>query len=505
MPLPGWLEPLPDAEQMRAADAWAIADQGVPSLELMERAGEGLARVVAEQAPDGPVAVVCGRGNNGGDGLVAARVLRAEGREVRVLCLERPEDFRGDARTNLERLPGPAPEGFRPAALEGAAAIVDAMLGTGSSGAPREPVAGAIEAINAAQGAVVAADVPTGVDASTGEVPGAAVRARATAAFHAAKLGLYVAPGKRHAGEVRIVPIGIPPGAPGEVPAGRIRSAVLGEIPRRHSASTKFSEGSVLVAGGSSGLTGAPCLAAEAAARAGAGYVTAAVPASLHLVFELRLLEAMTRPLPDADGALSAAGRDGLLEAAGRADALVLGCGAGRAEETAELVRAVATGAPLPLLLDADGLNAHAGRLDALAARTQPTVLTPHAGELARLLGLDSAEVERARLHHARAAARTSRAVVVLKGDDTLVAAPDGTVGVGGQGSPGLATAGTGDVLSGVIGALLAKGLDPFTAACAGVRLHAGAGHRAAAARGADGLIARDVIDALPRERAEAS
>jgi NAD(P)H-hydrate epimerase len=503
--LPGWLEPLPDAAQMRDADSWAIDQQGVPSLDLMERAGTGLARLVSDRAPGGRVAVVCGKGNNGGDGLVAARVLRDQGREVDVLCVSDPSELQGDAAANLERLPGPPPAPFVSAsALEGAAAIVDGLLGTGFSGAPRDPVAGAIEAINAAGTEVVAADVPSGVDASTGAVEGVAVHAAATATFHAPKLGLWVAPGKRCAGEVRVIEIGIPPGAPQEAQAGLIGPGVLELVPRRHPGSTKFSEGAVLVAGGSVGLTGAPCLAAEAAQRAGAGYVTVCIPEALNLVFELRLLEVMSRPLPgEQEGRLDAAAVEPVLEACERADALVLGPGLGRAEESLEFARTVAREAPVPLLLDADGLNAHAGRLADLAARQAPAVLTPHAGELARLLDTDSQAIEAERLRHARQAAETAQAVVVLKGDDTLVAEPGGLVGVSAGGAAGLATAGTGDVLSGVVGAMLAKGLDPFAAACAAVWLHAAAGRRAATQRGSDWVIARDVIEALPRERAE--
>ena len=502
--LPPWLDPLPDAEQMRAADAWAIEERGVPSLDLMERAAEGLADVVTEQAERDPVVVVCGKGNNGGDGLAAARLLRARGHEVKVLLLAAPDDYQGDSATNLERLPGPAPEPFDPGALSGAAIVVDAILGTGFSGAPRDPVAGAIEAINAAGLPVVAADVPSGVDASTGRVEGAAVRAAATATFHAPKLGLYVAPGKEHAGEVTVVDIGIPAGAPDEAGAGLIAGSVLDEVPRRHRGSTKFSEGAVLVVGGSAGLTGAPCLAGEAAARAGAGYVIAAIPSSLAMVFELRLLEAMTRGLPDRAGALSPDALEPALQAAARADAVVLGPGAGGDQGTVTFVRELAARCEQPLLLDADALNAHAGEIDRLAGRAATTVLTPHVGELGRLLGRDSADVQADRLGCARAAARQADAVVVLKGDDTLVAQPDGLVAVSGAGSAALATAGTGDVLSGVIGAMLAKGLPAFHAACAGVHLHALAGRLAGRERGPDGVIARDVIEALPHARRRA-
>jgi ADP-dependent NAD(P)H-hydrate dehydratase / NAD(P)H-hydrate epimerase len=484
---------------MRATDRWAIEEQGVPSLDLMERAGTGLARLVAERVPDGPVAVVCGKGNNAGDGLVAARLLREEGREARVLCTDSPDEFRGDPAENLRRLPGPGPDVFSPGALDEAAVIVDALLGTGFEGEPREPVAGTIDAINAAEAAVMAADVPSGVNAGSGEVAGAAVRADATATFHAAKPGLWVHPGKAHAGEVRVVDIGIPRGAPGEPGCGLIRPEVLGEIPRRSALSTKFTEGAVLVVGGSPGLTGAPSMAAEAAARAGAGYVTVLVPESLGLIFELRLLEVMSRGLPDEDGGLTPSALAPALEAAERTDAVVLGPGLGRGDPQRELARELARQVPRPLLIDADGLNAHAGALASLAQRPAPTVLTPHAGELGRLLEVESAEVEKRRLDHAREAAAAAQAIVVLKGDDTLVARPDGFVAVSAGNSPALATAGTGDVLSGTIGALLAKDLGAWEAACAGVHLHAEAGRRAAGPQGPDGMIASDVVAALPR------
>jgi NAD(P)H-hydrate epimerase len=504
MTLPAWLEPLPDAAEQRALDGWAIETRGIGGTELMERAGAGLTDVVQRRAPEGPVAVVCGKGSNGGDGFVTARMLREAGREVRVLLLAPAEELRGDARVNFDRLQGPAPEAFDAGALSGAAAIVDAILGTGFSGTPRDPAAGAIEAINAAAHGsdatvVIACDVPSGVDASTGEVAGAAVKADATATFHAAKPGLWINPGKSHAGEVRVVDIGIPPdGRPGEPSVGLITGRVEAGIPRRGSASTKFAAGSVLVCGGSTGLTGAPSMAAEAAMRTGAGYVTACVPRSLNLVFESRLLEVMTVPLTDHDGALTPQAADEVLTRVARVDALVLGPGLGRADGTVELARRVAADADAPLLLDADGLNAHAGALGSLAGRSAPTVLTPHAGELGRLLGVDSGAVEARRLRSAREAARTAHAILVLKGDDTIVAHPDGRVAVSPGGAPALATAGTGDVLSGVIGALLAKRMDPFDAACAGVLLHVRAGRLAARDIGAEGAIARDVIERLP-------
>jgi hydroxyethylthiazole kinase-like uncharacterized protein yjeF len=499
--LPAWLQGLPDPQRMRATDAWAIQERGIPGLELMERAGRGLADLVAEVAPDGPVAVACGKGNNGGDGYVAARLLRDGGRDVRALAVAPVDELQGDARANAERVE--AVEPFAADRLEGCAVAVDALLGTGFSGSPHGAVAQAIAALNAAALPVVAADVPSGVDAATGVVEGEAVRAVGTATFAAAKPGLWINPGKAHAGTVRVVDIGIPAGAPVDEPdVGLIDDAALLDLlPSRAAGWTKFTSGHVLVAGGARGLTGAPCLAAEAAQRAGAGYVTACVPATLETIFELRLLEVMTRGLPDLDGAHTAAGVDEVLELARRGGALVVGPGIGRSDGAFAFARELVARADLAVVLDADGLNAHAGDLGALAGRAAPTILTPHEGELARLLAIDSVTVQARRLEHARAAAAAAQAIVVLKGDDTLVALPDGVVAVSPGATGALATAGTGDVLSGVLAAMLARELEPFTAACAGVRLHARAGVHAAHEKGVDGVVARDVIEALPFAR----
>lgn len=507
MILPPWLDPLPDAAEQRALDTWAIEQRGVPGLELMERAGAGLARLTERVVPDGVIAIVCGRGNNGGDGLVAARLLRETGREVDVqLVGGTPRELQGDARANCERLPGAPPRPFNPGSLFEVAGIVDALLGTGASGAPRGEAGDAVEAIAAAaeRGVpVVACDAPSGVDASTGEVAGPAVRAVATATFHAAKPGLWIAPGKRHAGVVEVIEIGIPrDGRPIAPEIGLIGDAVLDALPSRDADATKFDGGSVLVCGGSPGLTGAPSMAALGAARAGAGYVTTLVPASLQLVFDARDAELMSVGLADEEGAFAPAAVDQALARCERADALVLGPGIGRAEGAASFARELAARAPLPLVLDADGLNAHAGALEALAERSAPAILTPHGGELARLLGTTSEAVRETRLASARDATRRAGAIVVLKGDDTLVVDPGGRVGVSRGDAPALATAGTGDVLAGVIGALLARGVEPFTAACAGVELHRRAGRLVAERVGVEGAMARDVIAALPSARA---
>lgn len=489
MALPDWLTPLPDAAQQRALDTWAMTTLGIPGEELMERAGAGLAETVAAQIPDGLVVIVCGRGNNGGDGLVAARILQTEGRDVTVVKVADDQPP------------------FSPAALRGAAGIVDALLGTGFSGEPREPVSGAIEAINAARAAdpnlrVIACDIPSGVDASTGEVRSQAVNADITVTFHAAKPGLWIAPGKSHAGRVRVVDIGIPAeDQPLSPTIGRLSPRVRDQVPRRRASSNKFNAGSVLVCGGSRGLTGAPMMAAMAAARAGAGYVTLAVPESVAPIVAGRLLEVMTLELPDDGGALKRGTSRTVVERAARTGALVLGPGLGRLPASVSFARAVATYASVPLVLDADALNAHAEEdgLDSLSARKAPTILTPHAGELARLLGVGSAEVDARRLESARLAAARSQAVVVLKGDDTIIATPGGTAAVSPGDAPALATAGTGDVLAGITGAFLAKGLDPFLAASAAVMVHLKAGRIAARQVGEEGVIAGDVIAALPK------
>jgi len=508
--LPNWCEPLPLAEEMRAIDRWAIEERGVGSLDLMERAGAAVAHAVEQLVPDGPVAVVCGKGNNGGDGLVAARLLRRAGRAVSVLCTAPPESFSGDSAVNLARLEGAPPLELAFAmpdanrAISQAAVVIDAILGTGASGAPHGLVEQAIAVINSSQAPVVSVDVPSGVDASTGVVAQIAVRADTTVTLHAAKPGLWIGPGKAHAGEVQRVDIGIPRGAPENSKIGLISSSVLQCLPRRRASSTKFSSGNVVVAGGSLGLTGAPLMASHAAMRAGAGYVIACVPASLQLtVAGTAALELMTRGLPEQDGELTAAAVADVIQAGKSGGALVLGPGLGRGAGAAAFARELASRARSPLVLDADGLNAHAGRLEQLASRAESTVLTPHAGELGRLLEHSSEEIESQRLHHARAAAELAGAVVVLKGDDTLIAEPGGRVAVSRGGTPALATAGTGDVLGGVIAALLSQGLDAFTAACGGVCLHAEAGRLAARRQGAnEGVIATDVIAALPAARA---
>jgi len=492
-----WLKPLYDADGMRAVDSWAIEEMGVPSLELMEAAGRAVAEAVGELHPQGPVRVVCGKGNNGGDGLVAARYIAEAGFEVEALLLWPADELSGDAAANLQRFGAEHVGGDLAAHLAGSGAVVDAIFGTGFGGAARDPAAAAIAAINGCEAPTVACDVASGVDASSGEVEGIAVEADLTVSFHAAKLGHRIAPGKWHTGELRVAPIGIPARAPAQPAAGEIDASVLALAPRRGPQSTKFSSGQVAIAGGSRGLTGAVRLCSQAAIRAGAGYATVAVPADLEPIFEAAQPEVMSVGCPGGDGCLAPASAKALLRTFERAAAGVLGPGLGRDPGAIELAREAATAIEAPLVIDADGLNAFAGRLDSIAARTAPTILTPHAGELGRLLERPSEEVAARRLAAAREAARAANAILVLKGDDTIVS--DGErVAVNAVSAPALATAGTGDVLSGIAAALLARGLEPFTAACAAVVAHARAGREAARRVGAaESVIASDVIDSI--------
>ena len=439
-----------------------LAEEAYPGSldELMQRAGGAVAELVLRSYP-GRVTVVCGKGNNGGDGKVCARVLREAGRDVTVV------EGVGDLGT---------PD-----------VIVDALLGIGIDGPPREDATRMIELINAAGRTVVAIDVPSGVNASTGEVAGAAVRANATVTFGAAKVGLAIAPGRLHAGSVTVAPLGL---RPREHEHSLVPASVLLDVPRKKTQSTKYSAGSVLVVGGSRGLTGAPILAASAAYRADAGYVTVAAPESTLPVLEASLTEAVKLPLPE-DGSVRLVPRaaEPILEAAQKADAVAIGPGLGRSDGTVELVSILLERLDLPVVLDADAL----WELDPFT-RAAPTVLTPHSGELARLLGADAREIDAHRLDAVRRAASRYGSVVVLKGADTLIGAPRAGVLVATYGTPALATAGTGDVLTGVVAAFLAKGMEAHDAAAAAAVAH---GVAAELVDPQAGMIASDLLPGL--------
>ena len=483
-------EPLYTAEEMRAAEATYPG----PTIDLMERAGAAVADSVSRRFPDARrVAVWCGTGANGGDGLVVGRLLHAAGRHVELHVLGDPGRFDGDAAETFRRA-GEA--GLRLAAEpSGGEVAVDALFGTGFSGSPRREAAAVIEALNAAGDPVVSVDVPSGVDASTGRVDGPAVEARATVTFHGRKVGLAVAPGRFQAGDVEIADIGVehlPTALTAATPA------VLDAVPRRRASDNKYSAGAVAIVGGATGTTGAPCMSSVAALRSGAGIVFACVPRAIAAVAEQHLLEVMVRPVADDDGGrLAPEAAEAILELAGRVRAVALGPGLGRSDGTRELVRILLERLDLPVVLDADGLWALAGHLDWVFARQAPTVLTPHSGELARLLGREAARIDARRLDSARAGADETGAVVLLKGADTIVAAPGKDTVVADLGNPGLATAGSGDVLTGVVAAFLAKGVEPQLAAIAAAAAQGLAANHAAESSGFAGMIASDVVAGL--------
>lgn len=497
------------AEAMRRIDGDAIERVGIPSGHLMERAGAAVAREVLERYEPEVAVVVAGKGNNGGDGFVVARELHEAGVYVSVLTLAEAEAFRGDAKLNLEilrRLGVEVAVGFTASgepteeavvAIETADVVIDAVFGTGFSGAAEGLAANAIDLINAAAGVIVSVDVASGVDASTGSVLGPAVSADLTVALHAAKIGHFVTPGGACSGDVVIVNIGIPAACDCDTDVHLLTAAGLGPLVAPKGAlDHKRSVGTVLVIGGSRGMTGAAHLTAMAALRSGAGLVHVALPQGAGL--DKPYPEVITVEVPGAEGQFTMAGRSALYEEAARLRAVVVGPGLGRADEARLLVKELIA-VDRPAVIDADGLYALDDRPELLAQRAAPTVLTPHEGELGRLLGVSAADVAARRLHSARAAAQRSGATVLLKGEATIVADPSGSAYVVPTGNPGLATPGTGDVLSGVIAAQLAKGLGATDAACLGAYVHGLAADLAATrAVGTEGMIASDLFTFLP-------
>jgi NAD(P)H-hydrate epimerase len=496
-PFPG-LSPLLDAAALREADRRAAEEHAMPSVLLMERAG--LAAAVEAQAAFpgiGAALVLVGKGNNGGDGMVIARHLAEAGWEVEVAAPggEPPSTPDAATMTAIAASLGIAADPFAPSARAGGRLVVDALLGTGSQGAPRGEIGAAVEWIAGCGAPVLAVDVPSGVDADTGRVPGAAVRADLTVTFHGDMVGLRVAPGSAHAGRVVVADIGIPSAVAVAPAAWLAGHGAVAAVPPKAAGADKYAAGAVLVVAGSPGLTGAASMAARATLRAGAGLTVVAVPATVQPAVAAHLLEVMCAPLPDDDGHLSETSVERVVAEARRATALAIGPGLGRAEGTGAALERILAEVALPAVVDADGLWHLGDRPERLAGRAAPTVLTPHAGEAARLLGVERAEVEAGRLEAGRELAARAGAVAVLKGPGTLIAAPGGEVCVSAGGSPALATAGTGDVLTGTVAAFLAKGVDPFAAATAAVAAHARAGELAG--RG-DGTIASDVLEALP-------
>ena len=483
------------------------AARGVPVETLMENAGRAVARAAVAMAGGAygrRAIVVCGKGNNGGDGLVAARCLERSGMGVTVVGMAEPSSYRGPSATNLGRFVG-AGGRWRPFSpsllareLDRADVVIDAIFGTGFHGAPEGDHVMAVRAMNAAAAPIVAVDVPSGVEGETGAVRAEAVRASLTVTFGALKPGVVFDPGAGFAGDVEVADIGFPPDLVRSELWMVERSDVAGLLLPRARESHKRATGVVLVIAGSRAMTGAAVLAAKAAYRAGAGLVSLAAPQSILPVLEGALAEATFLPLPETpEGTISEQAWTALEERLAGIDAIALGPGLTTNPETSALVRRLVMATSSPLVLDADGLNAFIGRTQELADHVSEMVITPHAGEFGRLMGMAPSEVLEDRVGHARKAASGLRLVVLLKGSRTVVAGPDGIATVNPTGGPFLATGGTGDVLTGAIAAFLSRGVRSAEAAMLAAYVHGEAGHRAAALLG-EGTNASDVLEALP-------
>jgi NAD(P)H-hydrate epimerase len=478
------------------------AERGVTVDSLMEAAGRAVARVAAAGGAYGRRAVaVCGKGNNGGDGLVAVRHLRRWGMGATAVLLAEPEAYRGAAAVNLERarsagvrIVGPGELGRE---LDRADVAVDAVVGTGFRGVPEGRVRDAIEAVNEVPYLVVAVDIASGVDGASGAVAGPAVDADVTVTFGTLKPGHVLYPGAGYAGEVEVADIGFPEDLiTSDVLQVEAVDVILG-LPNRPPDSHKRSTGVVLVVGGSRDMTGAVRLMAGAALRAGAGLVQAAVPEGILPVVQTGLVEATFVPLPETrTGAVASAAIDVVKERLSGVDAVAVGPGLGREEETLAFVRALVAASPVPAVVDADGLTAFAGRLEDLGDAAD-LVLTPHSGEFSRLRGIPVDEVNADRIGNVRALAQEIGGTVLLKGNPTVVGIPGGEVHVNSTGGPSLATGGTGDVLTGIVAAMLARGVPPDEAATAGAFVHGRAGDLAGAMLG-NGATSLDVQAHVP-------
>lgn len=485
----------------------ASRERGIRTVDLMEHAGIAVARAAVD-ATGGVygrrAVVVCGKGNNAGDGLVAARHLRSWGMAVTVLAVDDPAVLREPAATNLRRLDevDVRLRAFTPALaareLDRADVAIDALFGTGFRGVPENDSAEAIDALNASGVPIVAVDIPSGVDGTTGAVEGDAVHAAITVTLGALKPGLVLYPGAELAGLVRVADIGFPPDLVASDLGLLEEEDVAALLPVREPDTHKRATGVVLVVAGSRGMTGAVHLVAEAAYRAGAGLVNVAVPESVLAVVQASLVEATFVPLPETDeGTVRPDGLAALADRLDAVDAVAVGPGLTTDSDTAVFVRSLVRECPAPLVVDADALNAFTGRAVDLADRKADAVLTPHAGEFARLARLATRDVIADRVGRTRALAAETRAVVLLKGSRTVIASPDGVARVNPTGGPVLATGGSGDVLTGMIAALMARGLAPIDAASAGAYLHGIAG-RLAGEEAGEGATAGDVLDRVP-------
>jgi NAD(P)H-hydrate epimerase len=500
---------------MQAMDRITIQSFGIPGRVLMENAGRGAVQVFLSHfsaAARQGVGVVAGRGNNGGDGYVMARYLAYKGYPVTVYLLSAAERVQGDAADNLRLLAPlgvpvievPDKETFvrRHQNMRAVAVWIDAIFGTGLNTEIRGLLGHVVEFINQLNRPIFAVDIPSGLSADSGQPCGACIRARVTATFAFPKIGHVVYPGADFTGRLEVVDIGIPPHIADTVSPRHFlitAEAVRSYLPPRAADVHKGRTGHLLVIAGSPGKTGAAALTALSALRMGAGLVTLGVAASLNPVMETLVLEAMTSPLPDnGSGVLGIAARDAVCSLSQGKSCLAIGPGLGQAPETGELIRELIRSSRIPVVVDADGLNLLAGKTELLKDLSVPVVLTPHPGEMARLLDMTPTDVQRDRIGCARSLAAALNLHVVLKGARTVIAHPDGTVYINPTGNPGMASGGMGDVLAGAIAGLIAQGIRPELAARAAVFLHGAAADSLVRSMGPWGYLASEVMNALP-------
>jgi NAD(P)H-hydrate epimerase len=502
------------AKEMRELDRLTIEEYGTPGYVLMERAGEGTTEALLNTFPhthSAPVLVAAGKGNNGGDGFVVARLLKKQGIQCEVILAAKKNEVKGDALRNLSaflRTRGRVTEITEPAQLTlvqeklgRCGLVVDALLGTGLNSPVQGLMAALIDLINTSGVPVVAVDIPSGLDADSGKPLGTAIQAELTATFGYPKLGHIGDPGASYVGNLVVVDIGIAAEAIARVkPQTRLLVAEsAGTLVRqRRRAAHKGDFGHLVVLAGARGKSGAALLCGGAALRVGTGLVTLAGPSSLNAVFSSVLIEAMTMPFPERPDGSLALDEAAVTQALQGKTAVAFGPGVGVSSDTIGLTRWLLAHSDYPLVIDADGLNCLATDVTALQHARGPVVLTPHPGEMARLLGKSNAEVQTQRLEIARTFAQQHRCCLVLKGANTIIAAPDGRAWVNTSGNPGMASGGMGDVLTGMISGLLAQGYPVEEACQLAVFLHGYVGDRAAEEKGEAGILARDLIERLP-------
>ncbi len=505
------------ATEMQEMDRRTIENFGMPGMVLMENAGRGATRFLLDQFPDienKRVGVIAGRGNNGGDGYVMARYLKQKGVHVKVYLLAAANRIQGDAAANLKflkplqvplvEIPDEVSFSKYQAEMTGFDVWIDAILGTGLTAAVKGYFKTIIEFINGLNKPVFAVDIPSGLNSDTGQVCGACIRANATATFAFAKPGHLIHPGTQYTGALNIVDIGIPPHIVAEVMPRQwlltpelIQSCLRPRLPDAHKGAT----GHLLVVAGSPGKTGAAAMTSTAALRSGAGLVTLGIAETLNAVLESQLLEAMTAPLPETQpGVLGESAFDRIKDLMTGKQCLAIGPGLGQAEPTKKLVRQIVKSSSIPLVVDADGLNNLAARVEILKSVSTPVILTPHPGEMARLMNSGVGNVQQDRIKCARDFATGFGVHVILKGARTVIAHPDGGVFVNPTGNAGMASGGMGDVLTGIVAGLIAQGHSPEEACRAGVYLHGLAADSLGETIGPYGYLAGDVMGAIPGE-----